>query len=103
VQTQEVSQPGSGQTAYVNTWALGPLASGEARTFSWHVVPVKPGAHVVHYSVAAGLAGNAQAQASSGALAGEFAVDIAPAPEVTHVDPNTGKVEPGAAPPVSAP
>lgn len=99
VQSQEVSPPGGGQTAYVNTWALGPLAAGETQTFAWHVVPVKPGAHTVHYAIAAGLGGNARAALSSGgAVQGRFTVDIAPAPPITHVDPATGKVVPGELP-----
>jgi hypothetical protein len=99
VESQEISPPGGGQTAYVNTWALGPLAPGAARVFRWLLAPVKPGAHVVHYTVAAGLAGKARATTRSGApLQGTFSVQIAPAPAPTHVNPNTGKVEPGAAP-----
>jgi len=95
VQTQEVSVPGGGQTAYVNTWAFGRLAPGATRTFTWHVVPVKPGPWTVHYRLAAGLAGNARAVASSGSLQGALAVDVAGAPPKTHVDPHTGKVVPG--------
>jgi hypothetical protein len=99
VESQEVSQPGGAQTAYVNTWALGPLPSGQTRTFSWQVVPVKPGAHTVHFYVAAGLSGKAKAQLSSGgAVQGQFAVNIAPAPPSTHVDPATGRVTAGAEP-----
>jgi hypothetical protein len=99
VETQEVSQPGSGQTAYVNTWALGPVRSGQTETFRWQVVPVKPGAHTVNFYVAAGLSGRAKAQlASGGAVRGKFAVNIAPAPPRTHVDPATGRVEPGSEP-----
>ena len=67
----------------MNTWALGALAPGKTRTFIWHVVPVKAGAHTVHYSVAAGLAGKAKARLTSGApAAGQFAVNIAPAPKL---------------------
>jgi hypothetical protein len=101
VQSQEVSQPGGGQTAYVNTWALGPLAAGTTQTFIWRVVPVKPGAHTVRYAIAAGLAGHAHTTLSSGGAAqGQFTVDIAPAPPITHVDPATGKIVPGALPTV---
>ena len=60
-ESQEVSPPGGGETAYVNTWALGPLDAGSTRTFVWQVVPVKAGLHTVHYTVAAGLAGKANA------------------------------------------
>jgi len=103
VESEEVSQGGSGQTAYVDTWALGPLAPGRIRIFSWHVVAVKPGVHVVHYSVAAGLAGKTKARATRGALQGRFAVYIAGVPPRTYVDPNTGKVVTGSAPPPPAP
>lgn len=99
VGTQEVSTPGGGQTAYLNTWALGALAPGKTRTFVWHVVPIKAGAHTVHYSVAVGLAGKAKARLGSGApAAGQFAVNIAPAPKLTHVNPATGRLEAGAFP-----
>jgi hypothetical protein len=96
VNTQEVSVPGGGQTAYVNTWALGALAPGKTRTFIWHVVPVKAGDHTVRYSVAAGLAGKSKARLASGApVEGQFAVDIASAPKLTHVNPATGHIEVG--------
>lgn len=99
VESQEVSPPGGAQTAYVNTWALGPLRSGQTQTFRWRVVPVKAGAHTVHFLFAAGLAGKAKAAlASGGAVQGQFAVDVAPAPAATHVDPHTGRVVPGAYP-----
>jgi hypothetical protein len=111
-ESEAVSPPGGGQTAYVNTWALGPLAPAQARTFLWRVVPVKAGLHTVHFSVAAGLAGKAKAtiishgrvltvrSATSGVPAqGLFVVHIAPVPPARHVDPNTGRVVPGPYPP----
>lgn len=99
VESQEVSQPGGAQTAYVNTWALGPLAAGQTQTFAWQVVPVKAGRYTVNYSIAAGLAGKAKARLSSGGLVGgHFTVTIAPAPPSTHVDPATGKILSGAYP-----
>ncbi|HSZ06514.1 MAG TPA: hypothetical protein VK778_15100 [Solirubrobacteraceae bacterium] len=99
VETQEVSVPGGGETAYVNTWALGALAAGQTRTFTWRVMPVKPGSYTVHYTVVAGLAGKAKAALTSGApVQGQFAVDIAPAPPLTHVNPATLRPEVGEAP-----
>jgi hypothetical protein len=99
VQSAAVSPPGSGQTAYVNTWALGPLAAGRTQTFSWHVTPVKAGTHTVHYTVAAGLNGKAKASiAGGGTPVGKFTVQIAPVPPKTHVDPATGQVVPGPLP-----
>jgi hypothetical protein len=99
VESQAVSPPGGGQTAYVNTWALGPLAPRQTKTFLWRVVPVKAGTYTVHFTVAAGLSGKARAQlVGGGASIGHFTVDIAPQPPVTHVDPETGQVVPGAYP-----
>jgi hypothetical protein len=96
VPTQEVSQLGGDQTAYTNTWALGPLAPGKTQTFRWRLVPVKSGRYTVDYTLNAGLAGKAKAQlAAGGAPHGRFTVDIAPAPAINHVNPNTGKVAPG--------
>lgn len=96
VQSQAVSPPGGGQTAYVNTWALGPLKAGSSRTFTWKVVPVKAGSYTVHLAVAAGLAGNARATLKgSGAVTKSLTAEIAPAPPITHVNPSTGKVVPG--------
>ena len=99
VQSQAISPPGGGQTAYVNTWALGPLAPGRTQTFLWRVVAVKAGLHTLHFTIAAGLAGNARAQLAGGALpTGHFTVNVAPKPPANHVDPNTGQVVPGAFP-----
>jgi hypothetical protein len=99
VPTQEVSQLGGAQSAYANTWALGPLAVGKTQTFLWRLVPVRSGRYTVHYTVNAGLAGKAKAQLASGAAPhGQFTVNIAPAPALTHVNPQTGKVAPGAYP-----
>ena len=96
VQSQAVSPPGGGQTAYINTWALGPLKAKGAQTFAWKVVPVKAGAHTVHLTIAAGLAGNARAALSrGGAVTRSLSAQIAPAPPSRHVDPNTGRVVEG--------
>jgi hypothetical protein len=103
VQSVTVDPPGGGQTAYVNTWALGPLAPGRTRTFVWRVTPVKSGLHSIGYVVAAGLNGNAHARVSrSGALegvgglpVGRFRVVIAGRPPPRYVNPETGKVTHG--------
>jgi hypothetical protein len=93
VETEQIESPGGGETAYVNTWALGTLAPGATRTFLWRVTPVKAGAHTVDYTVAAGLAGRAHAQLASGApVSGHFSVQIAGAPPTKHVNPDTGRV-----------
>ena len=98
VRSQAVSPPGSGQTNYVSTWALGRLAPGATRTFLWRVVPVKAGPRTVHFTVAPGLAGKARAAREPGPIEGQFTVDVAPLAPARHVDPNTGRVVPGAFP-----
>ncbi len=99
IQTEEINPPGGGETAYVNTWALGALAPGASKSFVWHVTPVKAGLHTVHYTIAAGLDGRARAQLSGGgAVTGSLVAQIAPAPPPTHVDPQTGQVVAGANP-----
>lgn len=85
--------PKGGATAYVGTWALGRLAAGQTKTFTWKLTAVVPGIHTVKYTVAAGLDGKAKAQlASGGAPTGAFDVDVSDKPAAATVDPDTGKV-----------
>jgi hypothetical protein len=58
--------PRGGDTAYVGTWALGPLRPGQVRTFRWDVTAVKAGPYNLRYRVAAGLNGRAKAVLASG-------------------------------------
>lgn len=99
VQSQAVSPPGGGQTAYVNTWALGPLAPNHNKVFEWKVIPVKAGIQHTRIQISAGLAGQAKATLPNGTpLTAKFRSEIAPAPPSRHVDPSTGRVVPGAFP-----
>jgi hypothetical protein len=101
VESEAVTPPGSGQTAYVETWALGKLPPGQTKVFRWLVTPVKPGIQTVHYIVAADLAGKAKARLPSGAIPrGLFSVVIAPKPPARYVNPNTGQVVTGTYPPL---
>jgi hypothetical protein len=96
VESESVSPPGGAQTAYVSTWALGPLGPESSQSFEWHVVPVKSGKYTVHYIVAAGLAGKARAhKPSGGAVNGALTADVASVPAPRHVNPSTGEVVPG--------
>jgi hypothetical protein len=99
VESESVSPPGGAQTAYVNTWALGPLAAGHTAVFRWKVTPVTAGTHTVHFTVVAGLAGKAKARLASGSpVRGSFTADIAPAPPSKHLDPATGRILAGSYP-----
>jgi hypothetical protein len=52
--------PLNADSALTNTWTLGPVASGQSRTFSWKVTPVRSGTYSIRYRVAAGLYGKAK-------------------------------------------
>lgn len=83
-------------TAYVNTWACGPLAPGAQRTFRWSVTAVRAGDFEVSWRVAAGLDGNANAVAPGGGPAprGQFSGSISDeAPEVRVGDDGRSIVE----------
>jgi len=85
--------PKGGDTSYVGTWALGALAAGKSRTFTWKLTAVIPGQHTVKYTVNAGLNGKAKAQlAGGGAPSGSFDVDVSDKPDQSTVDPDTGEV-----------
>lgn len=87
--------PVNGDTAYVNTWALGRLAPGATRTFTWRVTAVQPGRHTLRYRVAAGLDGKAKAQGPGGQVpGGSFTVAVSNKPGQSRVDPGTGNVVP---------
>jgi hypothetical protein len=84
--------PGSGTTAYSNTWALGRLKPGADARFEWGVTAVKPGQYTVVYEVAAGLNGKARAVlAGGGAPHGSFTVTVRSGPTQAYVN-NAGKI-----------
>jgi hypothetical protein len=85
--------PYGGKTAYVNTWALGPLKPGESKTFTWSVTSTIPGTHTVSYRAAGGLNGNARAVADGGGPpGGAVTVRVTRRPRESTVDPDTGAV-----------
>lgn len=68
--------PKGGTTAYVNTWALGRLAPGASRTFTWQLTPVVAGKHTLRWRTAAALDENGPVRASGGPSAGSFDVSV---------------------------
>jgi hypothetical protein len=85
--------PHGGDTAYVSTWALGPLPAGRTKTFEWHVTPVVAGTHVLRWHVAAGLNGKAVARTAGGTdPVGTWRVNVSRKPAAVTVDPKTGDV-----------
>jgi hypothetical protein len=78
--------PRGGETAYVDTYALGPLRPGQTRTFEWNVTAVKAGPYKLNWRVAAGLDGKAVAElADGGRPAGTFRGRISSEPPKTKV------------------
>ena len=76
-------------TAYVNTWACGPLSAGQEKTFRWSVTAVHAGDFKVRWRVAAGLDGKAKAVAAGGgpAPSGSFSGTVSnEAPDVRVAD-----------------
>jgi hypothetical protein len=75
-ETQEAA-PKGGETAYVGTWALGPLKPGKTKIFKWTVTAVYAGKYTLKYRVAAGLNGKAKAVAvSGGPVGGQFKGEV---------------------------
>jgi hypothetical protein len=78
--------PRGGDTAYVDTWALGELPPGQSRTFEWSVTAVRAGSYRIAYRVAAGLNGKAKAVLARGGIpAGTFAGRISDRPPNARV------------------
>lgn len=83
--------PVGGETAFVNTWALGKLEPGQSKTFTWKVTAMQAGTQKVSYKVSPGLDGKAT-PADSGKVNGSFTVNISRRPAQASVDPETGAV-----------
>jgi len=78
--------PEGGETAYVGTWALGPLKAGAEKTFDWSVTAVRAGPYKISYKVAAGLDGKAKAVDGQGVTpAGTFIGSVDDTPPDTRV------------------
>jgi len=87
------TSPAGGDSAYVNTWALGRLRPGQVRRFVWRVTAVKPGTHTIKWRVAAGLNGKALARTEGDRTPqGQFTVDVSDTPSQSRVDPATGQI-----------
>jgi hypothetical protein len=85
------ASPAGCDTAYVNTWACGPLKPGAEATLVWKVTAVKAGPYEVTWRVAGGLNGKAKAVANGGgAPSGSFAGSVSRAAPKVRIA-NDGK------------
>jgi hypothetical protein len=60
-QEVKLAAPEGGETALVDTWALGELEPGAEKTFRWRLTAVEAGPFELSYAIAAGLGGKAKA------------------------------------------
>ena len=76
--------PSGGDTAYVNTWAVGPLAKGQTRTIEWKLTAVEAGRYRVAWRLSPALVGDAELRGTR--TSGRFDVTVADAPVPATVD-----------------
>jgi hypothetical protein len=92
-----VNQPPVGsQTAYVDTYALGPLKPGETKTFTWQVTAVAQGPYQLSYQVLASLDGNAKAVGPDGRPpSGAFSGNVSDVPASAVIAPDNSSIQHG--------
>jgi hypothetical protein len=79
-----LDQGPAGETAYVNTWAVGPLAKGQTRTVEWKLTAAQAGTYTVAWRLAPALVGDVTL--ADGRTRGEFDVTISDEPVPARVD-----------------
>jgi hypothetical protein len=77
--------PEGGDSAYTNTWAVGPVFPGQTRELEWQVTAVRPGNYTVSYRVSPGLDGRA-VPADGQRTNGSFRVTISDEPVPARVN-----------------
>jgi hypothetical protein len=77
--------PVGGDSAYTNTWALGPMFPGQTVDLEWRVTAARPGTYAVNYRVSPGLDGKA-VPANGQRTTGTFPVTISDDPAPARVN-----------------
>lgn len=91
--------PQSGDTAYANTWTLGPLRPDRTKTFRWRVAAVRAGRYALTYRLAGSLTGGSQLRLENGRIPrGRFDVVVSGKPAQVRVTPD-GRILSQPAPP----
>lgn len=75
--------PAGGESAYANTWAVGPLGEGQTRTLEWKLTAVRAGRYTVNWRLAPALEGDVEL--SGDRTTGAFEVTIADDPVPARV------------------
>jgi hypothetical protein len=76
--------PVGGDSAYTNTWAVGPLGEGQSRTVEWKLTAVKAGTYTVNWRLAPSLVGDVSL--GDGRTKGSFDVTITDEPVPARVN-----------------
>ena len=84
--------PAGGESAYVNTWTVGPLGSGRTRALTWKLTAVQPGTYTVNWRLAPSVEGDTEL--ADGRTSGRFRVQISDTPVAATVN-GEGDVERG--------
>jgi hypothetical protein len=75
--------PAGGDSAYTNTWAVGPLGEGQSRTVEWKLTAAKAGRYTVTWRLAPALEGDVSL--GGGRTEGAFDVTITDDPVPARV------------------
>jgi hypothetical protein len=75
--------PQGGDSAYTNTWNVGPLGEGQSTTVEWKVTAVKAGRYTLAWRLSPALEGDVSL--AQGRTAGEFDVTISDEPVPARV------------------
>lgn len=73
----DAAPPAGAEAAQTDTFSFGALPAGKSKDIVWRLTPVVAGTYTVHYELAAGLTGKAQAVTDDDSpVEGEFVVTI---------------------------
>jgi hypothetical protein len=75
--------PAGGDSAYTNTWAVGPLGAGQTRTVEWDLTAARAGTYTVAWRLAPALEGDVRL--ADGKTEGTFDVTISDEPVPARV------------------
>jgi hypothetical protein len=75
--------PQGGDSAYTNTWSVGPLGEGQTRTVEWKLTAARAGRYTIGWRLAPALVGDATL--AGGKTEGEFEVTITDEPVPARV------------------
>ncbi len=93
VKDLDEAPPAGAEAAQTNTFSFGPLPPGRSIDIVWRLTPVQAGTYTVHYELAAGLTGKAEAVTEDGSpVEGEFVVTITDKPPRARVN-DAGQVK----------